>query len=266
MDNIAQLAAWIEWRERCALDLCEIETRGTLVAWARARAQYNWAGTLGDQLSQAWHIFETHSVIEGERGGKKPKIRMFDVAMALDDDTARLRMLQAYAGRVLHTALRNYALRETWSRRSNETGFQRLPMLRIDHPDAPPLEAMLPPGDFARSFESSADREEMAACAQTEAEAWFAAMPIREQAALGAYWTDRPLNAPEVIKMAKCRKSQVYAARLEAVRRLAEALGKKYGSDTEPAMARELAEMILGLVGMMCAKLYPPENAGPSDS
>ncbi|HWZ94589.1 MAG TPA: hypothetical protein VNW30_05285 [Opitutaceae bacterium] len=251
------LAAWIEWRELCALGQCCDKTKADLSSWAKIAAHRHWSGTLNDQLDWAWHLLETKFVLRGLAGAKELKIRMFEVAASVDDDQGRLRVLENYASKVLFTALRDCAVKETWGRRDAVSGFTRVSIERIDLPDAPSLEEMLAPADFRGLHPASAASfEELSHIAQGEAEEWLSAMPHREKVALGAFFTDRSLTAPDVVKMADCEKSQLYAAKGTAVRRLVDALETKYAAENDPIMVNELTSLVLRYLGEKCGKIF----------
>jgi hypothetical protein len=266
MDNPEQLAAWVEWRERCELDRCGDDTRSRLRTWARSHARNKWSGTLHEQLAQAWHIFESHAVISGKRGGKQPKSSMFSVEQTDENEIARLQRLQAYAAKILFTALKNYALKEVWLRRKSGGSVEKLPMLSVDHPDAPSLDALAGVQDSPHTPENAVCRAEMEAAVRLEAELWFASLAQRERVALGAYFSGLPLTAPDVLTLAGCSKSQLYTAQSGAVRRLAEALQTKYGAEDGADRVRDLVEMVLYQVGNRCASEIFPENDTVRDS
>jgi len=255
-DSQGNLSAWIEWRERCALGLCSNDTKAILQNWAHAIAARAWSGTLNDQLDWAWHLFESRFVPKSVERGKEPKFQMFEAAAIAADEEGRRRVLESYAAKVLFSSLRDCAVAETWGRRDVKTGFQKLAIERIDAPETPPLESLLGSEDNRELHpDSAAALEELVGIAATLGEAWWTKMPKRERVALGAAFTGRSLTDPTILGLAECGKSQLYAAKGTAVRRLVESINEEFLPENDVATVRELTMLVLRFVGQKCGTL-----------
>lgn len=253
------LSAWIEWREQCALDRCCSDSKAVLQAWAKKLAYSKWSGTLSDQLDSAWHLFETRFLPAGTERDRTPKIMMFAAGVAASTDVGRLRVLEDYARKVLFSALRDCAVEETWGRRDAQKGFSKLPIVRPDAPDSPPLEDLLPDPHF-RGLDprEETERNEFEKIAFNEATEWFQSLSNRQRVVLGAFFSPKvkSLADPKVLELAGCKQSQVYVAKEQATRPLVELLAAKYSADNDQATVRELTELVLRHLGAMCVPLF----------
>jgi hypothetical protein len=257
MNGRTKLDAWVEWRKRCALGLCRDETKAALQAWAKTLAFRMWSGTLTDQIDWAWHLFETQFILTGTARKNTPKVMMFAAAAAAPSDMARLGVLEEYAKKVLFSALRDCAVKETWGRRDATKGFQKLTVLRPDAPGAPSLEELLPDPHFRGVHpDSAAAHADLDQIAFNEAANWFNSLADRERVALGAFFSERSLAHPKVIELAGCEKSQVYKAKDHAVRPFVVALLAKYSSGNDRETMRELAKLALKHLGEQCARFF----------
>jgi hypothetical protein len=106
-------AAWLQWRERCALDRCTEEARRGLVAFAGRRYRTlarRAVGVLGlhrdavPALSdrEVWHLLETHLVAGARLEGKGYKLWLFERGAPTLD------AVEAGATVLLRTCLRDY--------------------------------------------------------------------------------------------------------------------------------------------------------------
>ena len=226
------LAAWAEWKERCALGLCSDWTQSTLRQFVLARfhgflRRYAHLTNLGDrdqwwiEPADAWHLFETHLTVNPSRAGKQYKDWLF--ARATFDQADTLDAVQGGATLLVRDVAREYLRRE----------YSPPAMVSLNQPlagseDALSLEDLLP---GTANPAGEAERHEYERLAREHAAVMADELTRRERVAILAKQLGVSLAHPAVAQAAGCGKSMVNQAWRDAVLRVATRLRADYAED-----------------------------------
>ncbi|MBL7114864.1 MAG: hypothetical protein ISS35_03790 [Kiritimatiellae bacterium] len=231
---------WDAWRERCALDLCEDQTRTRLTSFAHSRMRYfvrhhmsvtniHWddANLCVPAASECWHHFETHAMLSESRQGKRYKEWLF---ARLEQNTTDqpLDIVQGGATLIMRDVVRQYLQVEFAPR-----GTVSMDRPIGPGPHAPTLADLLPGEPDPTDMVSAREYEQLAG---EHAQEFFQNMSTRERIALLAKFEGISLAHPRIEKAAKCRKSVLSTAARNAVTRLALQLQRKYRDDGADAI------------------------------
>lgn len=240
------LTCWLEWKTRCAADLCTAITRQLLHAFAYSRfikffpcsAPYPVAPSpdCGVSAAQAWHLFETYLVTTQTRQGKCYKDWLFARVAASKDDAVDV--IQGGATLIMRSVVRRH-IHDEYPRKGqvslhtvvSERGGQTLT-----------LEDLLATGlsPAAATVEREYNR-----LARIHAAAFFSDMPGRERVMLLAKALGMSLANPTAISAAGCAKSTMCLDYHRFMRRVAASLVELYpGEETGAVMQLTLLTVL----------------------
>lgn len=226
-DTTAFLAAWEQWRERCAAGRCDEGVRRRLSSFAGRRAGLWWERVgAGHRFAppkpdDAWHRFETHLVTSRTRAGRAYKAWLFARAEGLSG-VAWLDAICGSATLVMRDVVRDWFRRE-------------MPL-----PAAVSLNTPVPGTDGLTLADLISGGENPAAAAAArdlDAAAWrlaagvFAASERPARVGLCLRALGHPLYGPAAERMARCGKTKLNAAVRKFARALAEDAMRTYGGD-----------------------------------
>lgn len=235
---VAAVACWIEWKQRCALDLCSAAARTALRSFAGARCQ-NFARKCRETgradgaappllaAADAWHLLETHLVVKTDAAGKRYKDWLF-ARVAGRAGQAALDAIQGGATLIMRDVVREHLRREYSPR---EFTSLNAPLSDGDVPLT--LEDILPGGADPAD---EAGQREIERLAGEHASGFFREMSRRERVALLARELGLSLAHPAVARAAGCGKSMLCAAFRESVTRVAARLLADYGREDLPGV------------------------------
>ncbi len=237
------IQAWTEWKEKCAIGRCGGETQEALRSFASVRFQgflRKYVPRVGGGGAEpvtaprdAWHLFETHAAVGGNRAGKRYKDWLFARAAGGSGDPAD--SIERGATVLLRDVVREHIRRE-WS----PPWAVSLNVAAQEGESGLTLQDLLPGGvDPAADVE----RREFEAIARGHATAFFSAADRRERVAFLAKRLGLSLAHPAVESAADCRKSTLNETYHVFVRRVAGQIGAEYASE-EPAFGRLLAAAV----------------------
>ncbi|MCX7817918.1 MAG: hypothetical protein N2652_01700 [Kiritimatiellae bacterium] len=243
-DRSGALAAWEEWRARCALGRCGEATRTCLHRFvhSRAAAFLFRAGTDGRAIgsptpAELWHRLEVHLVADRTRARQPYKQWLFARAAPLHGE-ARLDAIQGGAALILRDVLREWLRREGPAPASVS--------LEDPVPGCEDLRyADLVGGEDARERIEARDLE---AAARQLASAAFWAAPRTVRVGLCLRALGRPLFGPLAERLAGCGHTKLAASVRRFVEDLAAAAMRRHPREEAfeiamraPAWARKLA-------------------------
>jgi len=231
--------AWIEWKEKCAAELCTEATQGYLYEFGKTRfysiCRKRWEGVikieLSDAQSAAWGLLESHAMLPRTGAWKRYKDRMLEIARADDfqDD------LEGYAFTMLKTAIMELAKKElpSWNSLDRPIGDGSSGATRIDFL----LDAEDGPSEAMYEQEISAIAADMAKGIELESS---------EALILAATGLDLGLNNEKVLSALKLPKATVYDHRKRLVERIANVvLSDLSGQDDDDETRRDVTTAIL---------------------
>lgn len=241
------LAAWVEWKQQCALDRCGEHTRAALCkfAWQRFRLYATrYAGSTNAPAGEvpvpegrdAWHLFESHMAVKSTREGRRYKDWLF--ARTRHSADSDLDVVQGGATLIMRDVVRNHLAAECTPRHT----------VSIDREYAGAGGCTLTLADLLRS---GSDPAAEAAEGEYRRLAWNYARDTfndtlpRERVALLARAIGLPLSHPAVTAAAGCGKSVLCAAYQALITRVAERLAATY-HDEDRASVMHLALMTIG--------------------
>jgi hypothetical protein len=234
---MAELDHWVEWKERCAIDLCGDETRASLQAFASQR----WARFLDMILdyfspelgelnpSEVWHRFETWCWTTSTVAGKSYKDWIF---RRLETHTGTpLDIIQSGATLVLRGAVRDFI------RHEGRTRFPgaRKPEVSLEDP-VPGSEGKLTYGDLLPGeldAASEAGIREYQRLANEEAIELVPTLKQRERLVLAASRFGLAMSDPRLQRIAGKKKSVLSAALKGVAEKIERHIGRKYADDQE---------------------------------
>ena len=239
----------MEWKRRCALDLCSENAQADLSAFGarrfhaavrtcQAAARLRDCGALAFEAREIWHLFETYLQVNPARAGKRYKDWLF--ARVEGSPDSPLDVIQGGATLLMRTVVREH-LRQEYS-----------------PPNTVSLNAPLPEaGDESLTFEDllpgqldpawDVEIREFRALAARLAQRQVAEMTPRERVAALAKALGLSLAHPAVEKAAGCRKSVVNAAYAGFVKRVQERIKADFPGEDASAI-RLLLILTLGEV------------------
>jgi hypothetical protein len=230
---------WLQWRERCALGLCEPGVRRALERFGHARYRRFVARlarttavaepeALTPGPAEAWHRLETHLRLHNTRAGKRYKDWL--IARAGSPANPDLEALESGATLLMRDAVRECLRREVSPR--------WMTALETPAPGdaAPPLTLHdLLPGPLDTRAE--VEQRDLAALADAEARVVFERLSPRQRLALLASARDLSLAHPEVTAAARCGKSVLYAAHDEALKGIAAHVRSRFAREDRATLA-----------------------------
>jgi len=227
----AMLKAWVEWKERCALDLCSTNARKMLQAFARSRydrcMERCSAAIDSPRHDSPWHLFETYATITETGQGKRYKDWIFARVAQSDDDP--IDVIQGGASLIMRDAVREF-VREECSPRT---------VLSLDRPmgggeaGSVTLLDILPARPDPGSDVCLKEYEQLA---REHARELFSGMSERERIVLAAKEAGLSLAHSSVLKAAGCRKSFLNTVYRDLLIRVSSALKARYPRDDPEAV------------------------------
>lgn len=216
---------WVEWKERCALDLCAEDVRQYLGMFAQARFRKHLKAVDKDVQAPedpdlaapgrkkwgSWHWFETAMAVKATLEGKAYKDWLFDRLNTSAKGTP-VDVIQGGATLILRDVVRDYCLKEGWTKARKRGAMWSMDQeisVKQDG-DGLTLKDLLPDQTLAPM--SAIDREFYTKEGAKVAGDVFTGMDLRERVLLLAHFLDITITRPEVIKSAGCKKSQAYKA------------------------------------------------------
>ncbi len=232
------LEAWIEWKRRCALGLCENETREHLAKFAYARfdnylKRYAHRTNLDAsdlptlQGSDAWHLVETQLVTANTGEGKRYKDWLFDRANGTGESA--LGAIESGATLLLRSVVKELLRREF----SPPNMLSSSTAAFGDEYGTLTIEDLLP-GSIDPVDEVAA--REFKELAQARAGELFSSLAWREKLVLFAKCLGLSLAHPEVEAAAECRKSVLNACYRDLAQRIAGDLSTAYPEEERDAV------------------------------
>ena len=230
---------WLQWKQRCALALCDPDTQSALQDFVCHRFQ-NYLEFYQKELSSdpdmratspasdAWHSFETYFYLNQTRHGKSYKSWLF--ARGLDSSHPLSPSLPAVESGV--SLLLRDVVRE---RLRHEASPRRVRSLHdpvcVSTDNVPvTLEDLLPAAvDMDRQVEQH-ELEQLASII-------INALSRRERIALLARECQMSCAHPSILKTAGCGKSMLAAAHLSALRRVAQYVRDVYPDESAHILA-----------------------------
>jgi hypothetical protein len=232
-----ELKDWIEWKQRCARDLCGDETQKRLGGFAQSRFGIQLRRQVsvtnlheGDALRQlpsaddAWHQFESYAALKQTRQGKCYKEWIF--ARVAGSSSAPLDVIQSGASLVMRSAVRTY-LRSEYAR------FKAVSM------DQPLGGTTLTMADLLPGSSNPADaaaENEYNSMAELYCRRFIENISRRERIGLLAKFEGIALDHPQVLEAAGCAKSTLHQVVRDLVRKLYDDLKREFSEDGSEAV------------------------------
>ena len=227
------LEAWLEWKQRCALGLCEPGTQGALEKFAYSRFclyARRYAATTNardsDSLllsgSEAWHLLEAHLVSSSTKDGKRYKDWLFDRLRDATDPA--LAVIQSGASVLIRSVARENLRREF----SAPNMISSNAVVYGHGSEAITIEDLLPGG--MNPADAVAHRE-FERLASDHAETFVQEMNWREKLVLFSKSLGISLSHAEVEKAAECRKTALNASYKQCVERISTQITNRYADD-----------------------------------
>lgn len=246
------LSAWVEWKSRCAIVLCDESAQAVLYEFATTRfrryveryanaTNVRQAGVIAANVddAEAWHRFETHLTVTSTRGGKRYKDWLF--ARVPRRGSAPRDVIEGGAALLMRNVVREYLAQE----------FPPPGTVSLSRPVATGRDgAGLTLTDLLAAGASPADetaRREYEELARGHAVPLFGELTRRERVALLAKRLGLSLARPEVERVAGCRKSMVNEAYRALVRQVDARVRARYADDGKDA--------VMALVLLVCEAL-----------
>jgi hypothetical protein len=246
------MAAWVEWRRRCALGLCADSTARDLSNFAgyrfsrflrRVRGLTPGRSAADVSAREAWHRFETHLLVTRTQAGKRYKDWLFARIEGSDDEP--LDVVQGGATLILRDVVRAFVREEgcdahTVSLHDRVAGRDDLTLSIEDllACDADPRETAA-----QREYEDLAVRH---------ASELFGGIPRRLRILLAARERGIPLTHPVVSQLTNCRKSVANDALRTCLRQVFDSLKLKYQDEDHEAVVRLALLTAQELARMAC--------------
>jgi len=254
------MAAWNEWRERCAGALCSPEAQTILHTFGGMRfrtlaqrclplVNLTDASALAISDSDAWHLLEVHMTLPDAINGKAYKQWLF--ARLAGSADAPFDVVQGGATLLMRSVVREH-LRSEYLPADHLSLNQPLSQ---QQEDAITLGDLLP-GDSAS--ESQVALRELAALAASEAQDQFGALPQRARLALSARHQRIPLSDPELLRKAGCSGSVLHGAYRQTAVATFDRLRERYPRDDLDTL-RELALLTFEALTQLCLTCSAPD-------
>jgi hypothetical protein len=267
-----ELSDWTQWKEKCALDLCDEEPRNRLGAYAHAHfiryikvydenLQHPKAtGQNGTYLWDAWHMLEVHSVTSGTQDGKSYKDWLFDKLLGRRIDCCEA-VLECNASLLIRTVVRQYCTKEgNWATNRNNIHLRSfdLPVTPGSDRTLADLVSYLLP-EKAELELTEAERNDFEAIAEAFAGRFYEQMDEREKIVGLAKVLGITLTDPVVTNITGCKKTQLYAARDKMDQRLNNQLEQDF-PDEDPEALRILKQFIASTLAEKIISWAKPEK------
>lgn len=230
-----KLSSWMEWKERCALELCGNDTKHQLCDYAW-RQGYDMAQAIGldiclltgeafadeaDSLTKAknlvWAYFEQRSLAGTHASGKHYKEWIYDYAAEIDNPEhmlgAILTGVELQMQMVMRTVFSEQlaTIRERQNHgRVDQPGYEEFNEYANEWLDrcAHKAEGLLSPG--ARHAIQPEEQWDLVQMANMIADEWWRDSSPREKLVLWADFNGIPVSDPAVESLAGVKKSQLY--------------------------------------------------------
>jgi hypothetical protein len=228
------IAAWNEWKARCALGRCSEEARSELSAFARHRfATFlrRYAGGSASrrppEAADCWHLLETRLVAGRRRSGKRYKDWLFARVGPSDADAEGT--LRAGASLLLRDVVREHLRREA------PPPFMVSLNAAVGPSGGRPLtlEDLLPAAPDAGQ---DVARREMERLAAERAAAFAASLRRAEKVAFAARERGVSLTHPAVLAAARCGRSALAESWRRASIRLMKSLADEFPNEDPDAL------------------------------
>ncbi len=238
---MAEWSHWQEWYRKCALAVCEAETRIALQRFADVRWRRYATVCAGKLLPQgnrfavpapddAWHDFETMVRLRSTRRGKAYKHWLF-ARISSQSGQQALDAIQGGASLIIRDVVRERFRREMPRRQTVS--------LNAPPPDAPvgtpPLQELLP--SPVQPLEDVQQRDLDTLAAATAAWVCRRVLSRRSRIAMLAREWGIPSTHPAVRDAAGCGKSVLYTAYHEALQSIAETVNARFRRDDRETRA-----------------------------
>ncbi|MBN1676187.1 MAG: hypothetical protein JXR37_34405 [Kiritimatiellae bacterium] len=246
----ARLDCWIEWKQRCALDLCSDDSRRELQGYAFHRfrrlflhyarscaeyaeqAAYVEPGRVGDLApARTWHLFESHLQIKTTRAGKRYKDWLF--ARTRFAGGSVLDAVQGGASLIMRDVVREWLRREF----SPKNMVSLHAAVMAEDGTRLTLEDLLP-GSVDPSSEMALREYER--LARQHARDAFGQMSRRERVAFLAKALGLSLMAQDVQRAAGCSRSVLRAEYLNRMQTISDRLKSVYPDEDGDGVLRLL--------------------------
>lgn len=236
-----EAAGWLEWRQRCALGLCSTGTQAALRDFAGARfngfmtkfACYAGRGSIA--AADAWHLFETHLAVGGNRDGKRYKDWLFARAGLSNDPLVDV--IQGGATLLMRDVVREFLRRE-----HSPASMISLARPLVGYEDRSLTLEDLLPGSVDPSCD--VERRELERLSEELADRFCHDATCRERVAVLAKAEGLSLAHPEVEAAAGCGKSALNESYRAFVKETARAIMEEFSED-DPDTVRLLVLMTL---------------------
>ena len=249
-----EIEQWLEWKEKCALDLCPPATQSSLRAFVHGRycryaAQYAGAFQAGEcaisspDHRESWHWFESYFQLSRTRQGKSYKEWLH--ARAAGRSALGAGDMESGVSLLLRDVVRN--------RLRNECAPRRILSLDADVESSgerfsPSLVELLPDGfDMATEVE----QRDMARIASHLANSALEALSRREQVALFGRELGQSLANPHLLKAADCGKTALAEAHHSALVALANHVATAYPEESRATQAT----LTVAVFGVVCDRI-----------
>ena len=241
----ASLQSWVEWKEKCAADLCSETARHELQQFAIVRFQKH-ANTESYRTNdpdgyvlhvtpgEAMHLLEVYFRAHSNRQGTRYKDWLFARTQHTDDKP--IDVIQGFSTDLMREVVREFIRRECprWGLISLQQPLSR-------DSDSGTLEDLLPGEVDPLGEVESREYEELAA---HHARSLMAHLEKREKVALAAKEMGRSLADLVVLEHAGCKKSVLNAAYGALIRKIAAQIQEEHPGEDASSL-RYLSERTL---------------------
>lgn len=229
-----RVEAWREWKRRCALDLCDAETQDELKTFAHQRFVYFlqrfiWLSNLEHAAyvevseQEAWHLFETHTLLHRMRNRTVRKDWMFRCRRGRKRD---LDAVQSSATLIMRDVVRDQLRLEFQSRRLISLSGR---------PDEGHLSAdELLPGDLTPAGE--AEHRDFRTLAREHAAELAGSLTTDERTTLRALGSGRTFTHPTVLRKAGRSKTTLHDAYRALAKRTWTHFCRKFADEDKDAL------------------------------
>jgi hypothetical protein len=229
----AVLEAWLEWKRRCALGLCEPGAQATLEKFAYSRfslyarryaatTNVKDANALCPSGHDAWHLLETHMAASKTAGGKHYKDWLFD--RVRDSGDPSLSVIESGASVLIRSVVRENLRREF----SAPNMISENTVVYGEGDSALTIQDLLPGGMSPADAVAQREFEQLA---KTHAGELVPGLSWREKLVLFAKSLGIALSHPEVEAAAECRKTVLNDAYKKCVHRITVQVQDQYANE-----------------------------------
>ena len=252
------LSSWVEWKEKCALDLCEQETSQYLTdfiyprflkrAQTAGQGKYTTPGPCDIDKKNAWHLFETYFKINESKSGKCHKDWLFD--RTRKERGTYQQQIEGGATLLLRSAVREFLRRE----------YALNSMISMQAPIGAgglTIEDLLP-GYIDPSCE--AELKEYHELGNLHAGKFAEKLSDIEITCILAKYLNISLADPRVTLIAGKKKAVLYDTYNSCIQRLADSIRKDYSND-DPECIEILTVCTLQAIHQKLFKQKKTENS-----